>query len=109
MVPEIADYEIRRELLRAGRLRGIQRLDTLKVEIGYVPLTTEIMLVAASFWARARNQGRPTAAADDLDCDMILAAQAASIVLRGDRALIATTNVRHLAPFAEAHHWRDLR
>jgi len=28
LVAEIADYEVRRELLRAGRQRGVQRLDT---------------------------------------------------------------------------------
>jgi len=44
MVPEIADYEVRRELLRAGKRKGVARLDALKTAIGYVPLTTETML-----------------------------------------------------------------
>jgi hypothetical protein len=29
MVPEIADYEVRRELIRAGRHKGVARLDAL--------------------------------------------------------------------------------
>jgi hypothetical protein len=40
IIPEIADYEIRRELLRANKTRGIQRLDLLKQELEYLPLTT---------------------------------------------------------------------
>jgi predicted nucleic acid-binding protein len=44
LVPEIADYEVRRELLRAGKLRGIRRLDRLGADIGYLPLTTAAML-----------------------------------------------------------------
>lgn len=60
MVPEIADYEVRRELLRAGKRKGVARLDALKTAIGYVPLTTETMLKAAEFWAQARRQGQPT-------------------------------------------------
>ena len=44
ILPEIVDYEIRRELLRANKLSGLRRLDQLKSEILYLPITTEIML-----------------------------------------------------------------
>jgi hypothetical protein len=30
LVPEIADYEVRRELLRAGRAKGVERLTELR-------------------------------------------------------------------------------
>ena len=79
IVPEIADYEIRRELLRANKTQGIMRLNWLKETIGYMPITTEIMLKAAELWAEARKQGIPTADAKALDGDVILAAQAIEI------------------------------
>lgn len=54
-VPEIADYEVRRELLRAGKPTGVLRLDRLKQLARYVPLTTAAMQEAAALWAQVRN------------------------------------------------------
>lgn len=107
-VPEIADYELRRELLRANKMKSIQRLDILKETIGYVPLSTSMMLKAAEFWARARSQGRPTAEETALDGDMILTAQAAVLTSEGDEVIVATTNVGHLSLFADARKWQDI-
>lgn len=107
-VPEIADYELRRELLRANKVKSIQRLDRFKKTIGYVPLNTSMMLKAAEFWARARNQGRPTAEEAALDGDMILTAQAAVLAVEGNEVVIATTNVGHLSLFADARRWQDI-
>ena len=108
VVPEIADYEVRRELLRAGKIRGIARLEALKTRTFYLPLTTEAMLQAAEFWAEARRRGRPTADPHALDGDVILAAQAAMIERGGDQPVIATTNLGHLSLFADARLWEDL-
>jgi predicted nucleic acid-binding protein len=74
ILPEIADYEIRRELIRANRQLGIQRLDEWKEGLEYSPLTTQTMLKAAEFWAESRQAGKPTASPDALDGDVILAA-----------------------------------
>jgi hypothetical protein len=43
IVPEIADYEVRRELLRANKVSGLARLDALARLIEYLPLTTVAM------------------------------------------------------------------
>lgn len=109
LVPEISDYEIRRELLRADRIRGLSRLDRLAEDLGYLPLTTEALRLAARFWADARNQGQPTASDESLDADVILAAQAAT--LQGDTddgVVVATTNPRHLSRFVDARLWQDI-
>jgi hypothetical protein len=108
VIPEIADYEVRRELLRAGKDRGLGRLDALKGMLSYAPITTPVMLKAAEFWAAARRLGRQSADDASLDADMILAAQADALNRGGNQALIATTNVRHLALFAPARVWRDV-
>jgi hypothetical protein len=80
VIPEIADYEVRRELLRASKDRGLGRLNALKGMLGYAPITTPVMLKAAEFWATARNVGRQSADDASLDADMILAAQAWALV-----------------------------
>jgi predicted nucleic acid-binding protein len=109
VIPEIADYEVRRELLRAGRVRGLARLETLLAVYEYVPLTTSAMRQAAEYWAQARRQGRPTAADQAIDGDMILAAQVRTWELPLDEVVVATTNVRHLARFVPAAEWSTIQ
>jgi len=107
-IPEIADYEVRRELLRSGKDSGIGRLDALKGLLSYMPITTPVMLKAAEYRASGRNMGRQSAIDASLDADMILAAQASILGASADEAVIATTNVRHLASFAQARIWREI-
>ena len=107
IIPEIADYEVRRELLRANKLKGIAQLDALTRLVEYLPITTFAMRQAAAFWAQARQQGQPTAGDKTLDADMILAGQAATLGVSG--VVIATTNVGHLARFAPAELWQQIK
>lgn len=102
-VPEIADYEVRRELIRAGKTKSVNRLDELKTYLTYIPLDTDTMLRAAQFWAQLRNMGKPTADLKELDGDVILAAQAEHA-----EAVIATENVGHLSHLVIAKHWYEL-
>jgi|ERR1019366_274076 hypothetical protein len=55
VIPEIADYEVRRELLRAGKDRGLGRLDALKAMLGYAPITTAVMLRAVPPFVAQRD------------------------------------------------------
>lgn len=106
IIPEIADYEVRRELLRANKVRGIARLDELTQLLEYLPITTAAMRQAALFWAQARQQGQPTASDKTIDGDMILVAQAAT--LNVPNVAIATTNVGHLSRFVAADLWQNI-
>jgi predicted nucleic acid-binding protein len=106
IVPEITDFEVRRELLRIRQFRGVGRLDALAVQLEYLPLTTTAMRRAAELWAMARQQGQPTAADTDLDADVILAAQAQTLGVAS--VLIATTNIGHLTRLVPAELWQNI-
>ena len=106
VVPEIADYEVRRELIRARRNAGLARLDAFIGQVEFLPINTVAMRRAAALWAEARQQGRPTAPDLALDADVILAAQAATL----DRTdvVVATTDPKHLLRFVAAELWTDI-
>jgi predicted nucleic acid-binding protein len=106
IVPEITDYELRRELLRAGKTGSVRRLDALALATEYVPLTTAAMRLAAELWTQARQQGQPTAADNTIDADIILAAQA--LTLGVPHVVIATSNVGHLTRFVPAESWQNI-
>ncbi|MFN8497074.1 MAG: hypothetical protein U0641_04400 [Anaerolineae bacterium] len=105
MLPEIVDYEIRRELVRGDKSAGLDRLNSLKNLIDYSALNTEVMVKAATLWAQARRQHRPTADDKALDIDVILASQALSLAVKGVDVVVATTNVEHLSLFVDAREW----
>jgi predicted nucleic acid-binding protein len=107
VVPEIADYEVRRELLRANKTKGLAHLDAMGSSLEYLPITTAAMRQAAIFWAQARQQGRPTASNQAIDGDMILVAQA--LTLGVTDVIIATTNVGHLSRFAPSDLWQNIQ
>jgi len=109
-VPEISDYEVRRELLRAGKQAGVARLDELGDGLGYLPLSTTSMRAAADLWAQARNSGLPTAHDAALDGDVILAAQAQTLQAAeaSETVVVATTNVTHLERYVYALLWSEI-
>ena len=73
-------YELKRELLYAGKTFSVARLEAfVSTTPGrYLPLSDEALQLAAELWAKARQQGRSTSDVKDLDIDVILAAQALS-------------------------------
>lgn len=107
VVPEISDYELRRELLRGELYASIEELDTLCQDLVYAPITTPIMRRAAQLWADARQQGRPTAPDAALDADVILAATALELAAAGEQPLVITTNPAHLERYTSAATWQS--
>ena len=108
IVPEIIDYELRRVFLLGKKAASIVQLDNLKANFIYLPLTTPVMLKAAELWAETRQKGKPTAHEDNIDVDVILAAQALTLGAPQSRLIVATSNVRHIAPFVPADLWSNI-
>ena len=108
VLPDIIDYEVRRELIRAKKRVGLDRLNQLHNEVTYVSVDKATLYKAAEFWAIMRQRGRPTANNKALDIDMILAAQAWQYQNEGEFVIIATTNKKHLTEFVPAENWKDI-
>ncbi len=107
-VPEIADYELRRELPRARKTAGGSRLDRLEASLRYLPTTTEAMLLAAELWAWSRQRGVVTAHELAIDGDVILAAQALTAGQPTGEIVVVTSNVPHLSHLVPADLWTNL-
>ncbi len=102
---EVADYELRRELTRliqAGQLPAsrLDRLDQLDRVFTYLPVSTTAWKRAATLWAMARSQGKPTADPAALDADVLIAAQALEM-----HATVVTSNPTHLGQMVSIHAW----
>ncbi len=107
-MPEVIDYEILRELLRAGKTVGVQRLDALKLTFEYLEITTNAMLLAAELWSQSRRSGFLTAHPKALDVDVILVAQELTCGVPIDDIVIATSNIGHLSRFGVADLWTNI-
>jgi predicted nucleic acid-binding protein len=108
LIPEICDYELRRELIREKLIRSVKRLDDLKDIWGYVPIRTPMMRRAAELWAKARSEGYPTAHDKALDGDVILAAQAQALANDGNDVEVVTEDVGDLDRFVRARRWVEI-
>jgi predicted nucleic acid-binding protein len=109
ILPEISDYELRRELIRGNKEKALARLDDLKSIILYLPLDTEAMVLASQLWAEARNKGKPFTHDRALDGDVILAAQAKSKNLSSHSdVIVVTNNKKHLSCFVDAREWQEI-
>ena len=115
-VPEIADFELRRELLRVagrtGSTAGLTRLDAFIAAESdrYLPLTTPVVRLAAALWAQARNRGRTTAPPEALDGDTLIAAQAVlfnPVAFGLSATVVATANIGHLGALTSAALWSE--
>jgi predicted nucleic acid-binding protein len=103
LISEVADYELRRELLRIESSHSLARLDELTRELNYIPMATATWRAAAKLWATLRRAGKVTAPPSALDADVLIAAQALA-----EGATVVTPNLRHFADIVPALSWPDV-
>ncbi len=110
LVPAIADYELRREHLRRGADLSSAELNRFvhAVEGRYLELTDSALKIAAQLWADTRSAGLPTADLLELDCDIVIAAQALDLGLPASELVVATGNIRHIARLTHCELWRNI-
>ena len=102
-IPEVADYEVRRELLRLKNAGAVSRLDELRQTAVFLPLATDAILLAATLWAETRQRGRPTSDAKALDADALITAQVRLLFLEDyalTTAVIATGDIKDMTALA---------
>jgi hypothetical protein len=110
VAPAMAYYEALRELERLNATSQIARLRTFchSMPDRYLSLTDTDIDLAARLWAQARNAGTPTAGAEALDGDVILAAQTLNMGIPTSDIIVATTNVGHLSQFVPCDLWTNI-
>lgn len=105
LIPEIADYEVRRELMRAGLAASISRLNERRDALRFVPINSKSIIRAAEFSAIAWSAAEPAVHDMSLDSDTNLEAQAATLTVGS--AVVASSNPMRIARFAQAESWEQ--
>lgn len=106
-IPEIIDYETRRELILQGLKGNIESYKSISNLTKYrqtnrlIPLEPSITLTdACELWADLRFNSQPTADRKNIDVDVILVTQALSMKKDFDEIIIVTGNLSDLRRFS---------
>jgi len=110
VVPAIAHFEFRRELLRAGKPASIARLGAFNdaAPDRFLSVSDAALRYAAVLWAESGNSGAPIADPKELNADVIIAAQVLSFGLSTSQFVVATSNVGHLKRFVPSELWTNI-
>jgi predicted nucleic acid-binding protein len=111
---DICDYEVRRSLLlesvKKNSFQSLNNLDELRNIIDFLKLETDVIFNASQIWMEIRQSGKKTADDYSIDVDIIILAhwRLLSKQYPSRYLVIATTNIKHFAGFAEALNWEDI-
>lgn len=109
-VPAVIDYEHRRKLILNQNPEALEKLRKLGEFTLYAPFEDRTWRKGAELWAWARKTGQQTAHNENIDIDVLLAAQAITLSEDlQDSVVIATENLRHLRRYnVQAEYWRKI-
>ena len=109
-VAEITVYELRRNLELEELQKAINNLSKYKQRQEIILIDSESLDDAANLWAIIRRQGESTADQKNIDCDVIMVAQALKLRQEFEQIIILTTD-RDLIRFQqfgiEVWHWKQ--
>ena len=98
-VAAITDYELRRELVLQGYTKGINNLNKFRQRELIIPIDNESLIAATELWAEIRKIGQATADNKNIDCDVIMVAQALTLRKQFQEIIILTIDVKDLIRF----------
>jgi predicted nucleic acid-binding protein len=116
VTPIICDYEVRRGLLLASfqqnkEVEGVELLNKLEEDIEFLSLTTEFLRKGAQLWAESTFKGIPLTKEQRFDIDILICAHWHILKqdFPGRYTVVATKNIEHIARFAEADEWQNIK
>lgn len=106
---DICDYELRRKLLQI-KSPNIGKLDELRDQIMFLPVSHHDLSKAAEIWSDLRTKGQPNKDLKNIDVDCILVAQCMNLQLEypGQRVVLATTNVKDFEGLIDCALWQNI-
>lgn len=110
IIPDICDYEVRRELIRIGS-SSVKELNSLRELLDCYEVTFEVLAEAAELWAESRKISQPNKLEENIDVDCIIAA-CCHVLERdnpGQAVILATKNIKDFQRTTNCAHWQDIR
>ncbi len=111
---DICDYEIRRSLLfdkkKSGGGSGLNILEEWRTRIDFLPVNHNVFVLASELWAENSVNARPNKAKENIDVDIIIAAQWRLLQNDhpGQRVVLVTENIRDFHKLCDVDLWRNV-
>ena len=82
-----------------GYTKGINNLNKFRQRELIIPIDNESLITATELWAEIRKIGQATADNKNIDCDVIMVAQALTLRKQFQQIIILTIDVKDLIRF----------